>query len=69
MSLVQHIKGNKTVFQIGNETKTLTIKDANNTAITNLGELVVVVSDEMYEQAKQAFGTRVVKNIDVKDEK
>ncbi|MDI6534228.1 ABC transporter permease [Bacillus mycoides] len=62
-------KGNKAVFQIGNETKTLTIQGANNNAITNLGELVVVVSDEMYEQAKQAFGTRVVKNIDVKDER
>lgn len=62
-------KGSKTVFQIGNETKTLTIQGANNTALTNLGELVIVVSDEMYEQAKQAFGTRTVKNIDVKDER
>jgi putative ABC transport system permease protein len=62
-------KGNKAVFQIGNETKTLTIQGANNAAITNLGELVIVVSDEMYEQAKQAFGTRTVKNIDVKDER
>ncbi|PEB78367.1 ABC transporter permease [Bacillus nitratireducens] len=62
-------KGSKAVFQIGNETKTLTIQGANNTAITNLGELVIVVSDEMYEQAKQAFGTRTVKNIDVKDER
>lgn len=62
-------KGSKAVFQIGNETKTLTIQGANNTAITNLGELVIVVSDEMYEQAKQAFGTRAVKNIDVKDER
>ncbi|MEK4580804.1 MULTISPECIES: FtsX-like permease family protein [Bacillus] len=62
-------KGSEAVFQIGNETKTLTIQGANNTAITNLGELVIVVSDEMYEQAKQAFGTRTVKNIDVKDER
>ncbi|QUG86195.1 ABC transporter permease [Bacillus nitratireducens] len=62
-------KGSKAVFQIGNETKTLTIQGANNTALTNLGELVIVVSDEMYEQAKQAFGTRTVKNIDVKDER
>lgn len=62
-------KGSKAVFQIGNETKTLTIQGANNTAITNLGELVIVVSDDMYEQAKQAFGTRTVKNIDVKDER
>ena len=54
-------KGNKVVFQIGNETKQLKIQDANDVAITNLDELVVVVSDEMYEQAKQAFGTRVVK--------
>ncbi|MRC56959.1 ABC transporter permease, partial [Bacillus thuringiensis] len=62
-------KGNKAVFQIGNETKQLKIQGANDVAMTNLGELVVVVSDEMYEQAKQAFGTRVVKNIDVKNEK
>lgn len=62
-------KGNKTVFQIGNETKTLTIKDANNTAITNLGELVVVVSDEMYEQAEASIWNTRCKNIDVKDEK
>ncbi|OOQ94467.1 ABC transporter permease [Bacillus cereus] len=62
-------KGNKAVFQIGNETKKLAIQGANDNAITNLGELVVVVSDETYEQAKQAFGTRVVKNIDVKDER
>ncbi|MGE7883104.1 ABC transporter permease [Bacillus sp. NPDC094077] len=62
-------KGNKAVFQIGNDMKTLTIQGTNDTAITNLGELVVVVSDDMYEQAKQAFGTRVVKNIDVKDER
>ncbi|MGD2277653.1 ABC transporter permease [Bacillus wiedmannii] len=62
-------KGNKAVFQIGNETKQLKIQGANDVAVTNLGELVVVVSDDMYEQAKQAFGTRVVKNIDVKGER
>lgn len=46
-------KGNKAVFPIGNETKTLTIKDAEGRNVTNLGELVVVVPDEVYEGAKK----------------
>ncbi|MEH6888491.1 ABC transporter permease [Bacillus sp. JJ864] len=62
-------KGNKAVFSIGNETKALTIKDAEGLNVTNLGELVVVVPDDVYEQAKKTVGTRVVKNINVKNEK
>ncbi|PEA53804.1 ABC transporter permease [Bacillus pseudomycoides] len=62
-------KGNKAVFPIGNETKTLTIKDAEGRNVTNLGELVVVVPDDVYEQAKKTAETRVVKNINVKNEK
>ncbi|MEI4832093.1 ABC transporter permease [Bacillus sp. FJAT-53711] len=61
--------GNKAIFPIGNETKTLTIKGVEGRNVTNLGELVVVVPDDVYEQAKKVTGTRVVKNIDVKNEK
>ncbi|HDX9591417.1 TPA: ABC transporter permease [Bacillus pseudomycoides] len=62
-------KGNKAVFPIGNETKALTIKDAESRNVTNLGELVVVVPDDVYEQAKKTVETRVVKNMNVKNEK
>ncbi|MFI8708249.1 ABC transporter permease [Bacillus sp. NPDC077411] len=62
-------KGNKVVFPIWNETKTLTIKGAEGRNVTNLGELVVVVPDDVYEQAKKTAETRVVKNINVKNEK
>ncbi|PGE93647.1 ABC transporter permease [Bacillus pseudomycoides] len=62
-------KGNKAVFPIGNEAKTLTIKGAEGRNITNLGELFVVVPDEVYKSAKAVADTRIVKNIDVKDEK
>lgn len=62
-------KGNKAVFPSWNETKTLTIKGAEGRNVTNLGELVVVVPDDVYEQAKKTDETRVVKNINVKNEK
>ncbi|TKH18587.1 ABC transporter permease, partial [Bacillus wiedmannii] len=62
-------KGNKAVFPIGNETKELKIKDAEGRNVTNLGELFVVVPDEAYNSAKKVSKTRIVKNIDVKDEK
>ncbi|MEN1938623.1 ABC transporter permease [Paenibacillus sp. 102] len=61
-------KGNKAVFPIGNETKTLTIQGAEGRNITNLGELFVVVPDEVYNSVKAVSSTRIVKNIDVKDE-
>jgi len=62
-------KGNKAVFPIGNETKALTIKGAEGRTLTNLGELFVVVPDEVYNSAKKVSETHIVKNIDVKDEK
>ncbi|MEI4619635.1 ABC transporter permease [Bacillus cereus] len=61
-------KGNKAVFPIGNETKTLTIQGAEGRNITNLGELFVIVPDEIYNSVKAVSSTRIVKNIDVKDE-
>ncbi|PFK46789.1 ABC transporter permease [Bacillus cereus] len=62
-------KGHNAVFPLGNETKTLTITGTGSKNITNLGELFVIVPDQVYEQAKKVSGTRVVKNIDVKDER
>ena len=62
-------KGNTAVFPAGNETQKLTIKGVDNHNITNLSELFVIVPDQVYEQAKKASGTRIVKNIDVKDER
>ncbi|WIY58898.1 FtsX-like permease family protein [Bacillus arachidis] len=62
-------KGNKAVFPIGNETKALTIKGTEGRTLTNLGSLFVVVPDEVYNSAKKVSATRIVKNIDVKDEK
>ena len=62
-------KGNKAVFPLGNETKALTIKDAEGLNVTNLGEIVVVVPDAVYKQAKKTSETRVVQNVNVKNEK
>ncbi|WIY60805.1 ABC transporter permease [Bacillus arachidis] len=62
-------KGHKAVFPIGKETKTLAIKGTGSNNVTNLGELFVIVPDQVYEQAKKVVGTRIVKNIDVKDER
>ncbi|WP_459503522.1 ABC transporter permease [Bacillus sp. C1] len=62
-------KGNTAVFPVENETTKLTIKGVENRNLTNLSELFVIVPDQVYEQAKQAAGTRIVKNIDVKDER
>ncbi|ENQ3107163.1 putative ABC transport system permease protein [Bacillus sp. 491mf] len=62
-------KGKKAVFPIGNKTKALTIKDAEGLNVTNLGEVVVVVPDAVYEQAKKTSKTRVVQNVNVKNEK
>ncbi|KIL73933.1 ABC transporter permease [Bacillus badius] len=62
-------KGNKVVFPVGNEMKTLTIQGAEGRGLTNLGELVVVVPDDVYKQAKKVAGTRIVKNVNVKNER
>ncbi|MCU5428978.1 ABC transporter permease [Bacillus cereus] len=62
-------KGNKVVFPIGNEMKTLTIQAAEGRGLTNLGELIVVIPDDVYKQAKKVNETRIVKNINVKNER
>ncbi|WP_454054134.1 FtsX-like permease family protein [Clostridium sp. Marseille-Q7071] len=61
--------GNKVVFHLGSERKTLTIKEAEGRSLTSLGELVVIVPDEVYESTKKIAGTRIVKNINVKNER
>ena len=61
-------KGGKAVFPIGNEKKTLTIQGAEERGLTNLGELVIIVPDAVYDSAKSVAGTRSVKNINIKNE-
>ncbi|UIJ69825.1 FtsX-like permease family protein (plasmid) [Bacillus cereus] len=46
----------------------VTIKGATVQRITNLGELVLVIPDQLYNQAKQVGELRIVKNMSVKDE-
>ncbi|PGQ91520.1 ABC transporter permease, partial [Bacillus cereus] len=58
-------KGKKGIFPIG-EVAPVQIIEVNARNITNLYELVVVVPDEVYEQAKKTVGSHIVQNIDVK---
>ncbi|GAB6617322.1 MULTISPECIES: ABC transporter permease [Bacillus] len=61
-------KGKKGIFPIG-EVAPVQVKEVKARNITNLYELVVVVPDEVYEQAKKTVGSHTVQNIDVKDER
>ncbi|CAM4290446.1 ABC transporter permease [Bacillus paranthracis] len=61
-------KNRKAIFPIG-EVAPLQVKAVQAQNITNLYELLVVVPDEVYEQAKKTIGSHTVKNIDVKDER
>ena len=61
-------KNRKAIFPIG-EVAPLQVKAVQAQNITNLYELLVVVPDEVYEQAKKTNGAHTVKNIDVKDER
>ncbi|PGS63648.1 ABC transporter permease [Bacillus cereus] len=62
--------GNKAVFPFGkNKTITVNIKGASAINITNLGELIVIIPDTIFQQEKHKFKTRIVRNINVKDEK
>ncbi|MFS8354156.1 FtsX-like permease family protein [Bacillus nitratireducens] len=61
-------KNRKAIFQIG-EVAPVQVKEVKARNITNLYELVVVVPDEVYEQAKKTVGSHTVQNIDVKDER
>ncbi|UNP75978.1 ABC transporter permease [Bacillus nitratireducens] len=61
-------KNRNAIFQIG-EVAPVQVKEVKARNITNLYELVVVVPDEVYEQAKKTVGSHTVQNIDVKDER
>lgn len=61
-------KNRKATFPI-EEVAPVQVKDVQAQNITNLYELLVVVPDEVYEQAKKTIGSHTVKNIDVKDER
>ncbi|EJS60641.1 ABC transporter permease [Bacillus cereus] len=61
-------KNRKAIFPIG-EVAPVQIKEVKGRNITNLYELVIVVPDEVYEQAKKTVGSHTVQNIDVKDER
>ncbi|MFV0940348.1 FtsX-like permease family protein [Bacillus thuringiensis] len=63
-------KGKKAMFPIGEVAPVqVKVKEVQARNITNLYELLVVVPDEVYEQAKKTIGSHTVKNIDVKDER
>ncbi|HDR4420643.1 TPA: ABC transporter permease [Bacillus cereus] len=61
-------KGKKGIFPIG-EVAPIQVKEVKARNITNLYGLVVIVPDEVYEQAKKTVGSHTVQNIDVKDER
>lgn len=61
-------KGSRAIIPVGNETKRLTIQGAEGSSLTNLDELIIIVPDEVYEGVKRIAGTRIVKNINIKNE-
>ncbi|MCQ6531225.1 ABC transporter permease, partial [Bacillus mycoides] len=68
-SSVEHYFTNKKdTLTFHQEKHELKIKGATVQRITNFGELVLVIPDQLYNQAKQIGELRIVKNISVKDE-
>ncbi|MCQ6531235.1 ABC transporter permease, partial [Bacillus mycoides] len=64
-----YFKNRKVKFTFGDKVQELTIKGEEIRRLTNFGELVLVVPDQIYNSAKQVGKTRIVKNINLKDEK
>ncbi|HDX9493230.1 FtsX-like permease family protein [Bacillus thuringiensis] len=62
-------KGNRIQLPLEVEPKIFVMQDVKIRKLTNLGELVVVVPDELYEIVKQTHKTYIVKNIDVAQQK
>ncbi|WP_304488580.1 ABC transporter permease [Bacillus sp. AR2-1] len=62
-------KGNRLQLPLEVEPKISVIQDVKIRKLTNLGDLVVVVSDQIYEMVKQTHKTYIVKNIDVTQQK
>ncbi|HDX9707968.1 TPA: ABC transporter permease [Bacillus thuringiensis] len=57
--------GHRVHLPIETEQKTARIKGIENRKLTNLGELVVIVPDQLYTIVNQTRPTHIVKNIDV----
>ncbi|MCU5332079.1 ABC transporter permease [Bacillus wiedmannii] len=62
-------KGNRLQLPLEVEPKISVIQDVKIRKLTNLGDLVVVVPDQLYEMVKQTHKTYIVKNIDVTQQK
>ncbi|PFJ17183.1 ABC transporter permease [Bacillus cereus] len=62
-------KGNRLQLPIEVEPKTSVIQGVKHRRLTNLGELVVIVPDQLYEMVKQTHQPHVVRNIDVTQQK
>ncbi|PGT56632.1 ABC transporter permease, partial [Bacillus cereus] len=63
-----YFKNRKDKFTFGDKVQEVTIKGAAIRPLTNLGESVLVVSDQIYNSAKQVGKTRIIKNINIEDE-
>ncbi|MBG9612192.1 FtsX-like permease family protein [Bacillus cereus] len=67
-STERYFTNRKDTLTFHQEKHEVKIKGATVQRITNLGELVLVIPDQLYNQAKQIGELRIVKNISVKDE-
>ncbi|AZJ24477.1 ABC transporter permease (plasmid) [Bacillus wiedmannii bv. thuringiensis] len=67
-STEHYFTNRKDTLTFHQEKHELKIKGATVQRITNLGELVLVIPDQLYNQAKQIGELRIVKNISVKEE-
>lgn len=68
-STEHYFTNRKDTLTFHQEKHEVTIKGATVQRITNLGELVLVIPDQLYNQAKQVGELRIVKNMSVKGEK
>lgn len=62
-------KGNRLQLPLKVEPETSVIQDVKIRKLTNLGDLVVIVPDQLYETIKQTHQPYVVRNIDVRQQK
>ncbi|MEH7281468.1 ABC transporter permease [Bacillus toyonensis] len=62
-------KGNRLQLPLKVEPETSVIQDVKIRKLTNLGDLVVIVPDQLYETIKQTHQPYVVRNIDVTQQK
>ncbi|MBE5107116.1 ABC transporter permease [Bacillus thuringiensis] len=62
-------KGNRIQLPIEVEPRISVVQGIEIRKLTNLGDLVVIVPDQLYEMVKQTHQTYIVKNIDVTQQK